>query len=182
VVAAVAGGGEAAGHGEHRAGVDAAEEGVEGAAEEFGLGGVEVGGEQGPQGDGGGEGEHLVDEVHAVAVVPAGHGRGGLLAHHGDVAAQVLVPEGGLHDQAVAAVVPVGCAGQAVAHGRPDPLVDQARSVESAEVGQHLAGQARVAHDVGRPGAEPDLHQVAVGGQRVEQRQRAALQRDDVAE
>jgi hypothetical protein len=38
-----------------------------------------------------------------------------------------------------------------------------------------------MAHDVGRPGAEPDLH-VAVGGQRVEQRQRAALQRDDVTE
>jgi hypothetical protein len=48
----------------------------------------------------------------------------------------------------------MGGAGQAVAHGRPDPRVDQARSVEKTEVGQHLAGQARVAHDVGRPGAE----------------------------
>jgi hypothetical protein len=116
------------------------------------------------------------------AVVPAGHGRGDLPAHHGGVSAQVLVTEGGLHDQALAAVILVGGAGQAVAHGRPDPLVDQARSVEKTEVGQHLAGQARVAHDVGRPGAEPDLHQVAVGGQRVEQGQRPALQCHHVAE
>jgi hypothetical protein len=182
VVATVAGGGEAAGQGQNRAGVDAAEEGVEGAAEVFGSGGVELGGEQGAQGDRGGEGEHLVHQVHMGAVVPAGHGGGDLLTHHGGVTAQVLVAEGGLHDQALAAVVGVGGTGQAVAHRCPDPLVDQARSVEKAEIGQHLAGQARVAHDVGRPGAEPDLHQVAVGGQRVEQRQRAALQRDDVAE
>ena len=60
---------------------------------------------------------------------------------------------------------PVGGAGQVVAHARTDPLVDQARSVEAAKIGQDLAGQGRVAHDVGRPGAEPDLHQVAVGGQ-----------------
>jgi hypothetical protein len=71
VVAAVAGGGEAARQGEHRAGVDAAEEGVEGVAEDFGSGGVEVGGEQGAQRDRGGEGEHLVHQVHAVAVVRA---------------------------------------------------------------------------------------------------------------
>ena len=81
----------------------------------------------------------------------------------------------GLHDQALAAVVLVGGAGQAVAHRRPDPVVDQARSVESAQVGQHLAGQVRVAYHVRRPRAEPDLDQVAVGGQRVQQRQRAAL-------
>ena len=48
-----------------------------------------------------------------------------------------------------------GNADQAVAHGRSDPRVDQARSVEKTEVGQHLAGQARLAHDVGRPGRHP---------------------------
>jgi hypothetical protein len=64
----------------------------------------------------------------------------------------------------LAAVILVGGVGQAVARGCPDPLVDQARSVEFAQVGQHLAGHTRVAHDVGLPGAEPDLHQVAVGG------------------
>jgi len=31
--------------------------------QEFGPGGVELGGEQGPQGDRGGEGEHLVHQV-----------------------------------------------------------------------------------------------------------------------
>ena len=48
------------------------------------------------------------------------------------------------------ALVLVGGAGHAVAHGRPDPLVDQARSVEKAEIGLHLASQGRVAHEVGR--------------------------------
>ena len=37
----------------------------------------------------------------------------------------------------LAAVILVGGVGQAVARGRPDPLVDQARSVEFAQVGQH---------------------------------------------
>jgi hypothetical protein len=152
VVAAVAGGREAARQGQNGPGVDAAQERIEGAPEEFGSGGVEVGGEQGAQRDRGGEDEHLVHQVHAVAVVPGRHGRGDLLTHHGDVAAHVLAAEGGLHDQPLAAVVGVGGTGQAVAHGRSDALIDQARSVESAKIGQHLAGQGRVAHDVGRLG------------------------------
>ena len=70
--------------------------------------------------------------------------------------------EGGLHDQALAAVILVGGAGQAVAHRRPDPLVDQARSVEAAQVGQHLAGQAQVAHRYAGPALQ--RHDVTSNG------------------
>jgi hypothetical protein len=135
----------AARHGEHHPGVDAAQEDVEGSAQAFGSGGVELGGEQRPHGDRGGETEHLVHQVDPAAIVPVRHGRGDLPAHHGDVAAQVLVPEGGLHDQALAAVILVSDARQAVAHRRPDPLVDQARSVENAEVGRSRTGVRQTA-------------------------------------
>jgi hypothetical protein len=45
----------------------------------------------------------------------------------------------------------VGGAGQAVAHRHPDPVGDQARSVKSAEPGQHLAGRIQVAHHIAPP-------------------------------
>ena len=65
-------------------------------------------------------------------------------------------------------------------------LTSGLRDLAGPECWKHLAHlvarQGRVAHDVGRPRAELDLHQVAMRGQRVEQRQRAALQRDDVTE
>ena len=71
-VPAVAGGGQAAYPGQDRPGVDAAKEDVEGAAQAFGPGGVELGGEQRAQGDRGGEREQFVHQVQPVAVA---HGR-----------------------------------------------------------------------------------------------------------
>jgi hypothetical protein len=142
-VSAVAGGGQPTRQGDHCSGVDAAEEDIEGLAQAFGLSGVELGGEQGPQGDRGGEREHLVHQVDQVAVVPVLHDRRDLAAHHGHVAGQVLMAEGGLHDQALAAVILLPGRGQAIAHGCPDALVDQARSVEGAEVGQHRGHAGR---------------------------------------
>jgi hypothetical protein len=168
-VAAVARSGEPTRQAERRPRVDAAQEDVEGPAEAFGLVGVELRGEQGPQRDRGGEREHLLHQVDAVAVAPVAEGRRDLPVHDARVAAQVLVPEGGLHDQALAPVVLVRGRGQAVAHRRPHPRVPEARPVEAAEIGQHPAGQVRVAQHEGRAGAEPDLHQIPVSGQRIEQ-------------
>ena len=90
--------------------------------------------------------------------------------------------EGGLHDQALAPVVRLRDRGQAVAHRGPHPVVPPAGAVEAAEIGQHPAGEVRVAQHEGRPGAEPDLDQVPMSRQRIEQRQRPAQQRHGVAE
>ncbi len=83
------------------------------------------------------------------------------------------MPEGGLHDQALAPVVLLRGRGQAVAHRRPHPLVPQPRAVEAAEIGQHPAGQVRVAEHA-KAGRGPSLisTRVPAGWQRIEQRQR----------
>ena len=89
--------------------------------------------------------------------MPVRHGGRDLLAHHGDVAALVLVAEGGLHDQALAAVILACGAGQAIAHcrrsrSRTRPVRSKPRKSVST-----WRARSRVADDVRRPWAEPDL-------------------------
>lgn len=92
------------------------------------------------------------------------------------------MPERGLHHQALASVPLVSDRRQAIAHRHTNVLVHQSGPVEGTEVGQHLPRQFRMAHDERWPGAEPDLYEVTVARQRIQQLQRAALQLDGVAE
>ncbi|CAG7658550.1 hypothetical protein SBRY_90301 [Actinacidiphila bryophytorum] len=141
---------------------------------------VQSGGEQGSECHFGGQFEHGLGEVEDRTVLPVGGGRRYLPAHHLDVAAQMLVPEGGLHHQSLPAVIVVSGGRETGAHGLAHFVVDRAGAVEAPEVGQYFVGHVRVAGHVRAPRAEAYLRQVPVCGQGFQESQGVALQSQDV--
>jgi hypothetical protein len=168
------------GYRQHHSAGHSREDGVDASLDLGDLGRARPSREQRPGHDAHGEFVHRCGNVDDLTVPPRFDGGGYSLGHHGRVTGQPLPVEGGLEESAPLAVLPVRTRAQPVADDRPERVDERATLVEGPVVRQHPMDQVRVADHVGRPRSEPDLDDVAMGGQRCQESQGRTAERERV--